>query len=106
MRAGELLGRVAYDLHGRRLGRVVDVVVRGGFPPERFRLTDVIVAGHWWTRVSGRLIGPELHPAGPWLLRAVARLLGRSTHQLPVDQVRLHPPVPGFPFGAPRQDRD
>ncbi|GAA4579935.1 hypothetical protein GCM10023176_58660 [Micromonospora coerulea] len=101
MRAGELLGRTAYDLHGRRLGRVVDVVVRGGFPPDRLRLTDVIVAGHWWTRLSGRLIGPERHPSGPWLLRVAARLLGRSTHQLPADQVRLSPPVPDFPFGPP-----
>ncbi|PWU53354.1 hypothetical protein DLE60_07720 [Micromonospora globispora] len=99
MRAGELLGRAAYDLHGRRLGRVVDVVVRGGFPPDRLRLTDVIVAGHWWTRVAGRLIGSELHPAGPWLLRAFARVLGRSARQFPADQVRLHPPVSGFPFG-------
>ncbi|SCG75302.1 hypothetical protein [Micromonospora inositola] len=101
MRAGELLGRTVYDLHGRRLGRVVDVVVRGGLPPDRLRLTDVIVAGHWWTRVTSRLIGPELHPSGPWLLRVVARVLGRSTHQFPADQVRLSPPVSGFPFGPP-----
>ncbi|WP_431934196.1 PRC-barrel domain containing protein [Micromonospora sp. RP3T] len=105
MRAGELLGRTAYDLHGRRLGRVVDVVVRGGWPPERLRIADVIVAGHWWTRVTSRLIGPELHPAGPWLLRAIARLVGRSTHQVPADAVRLHPPVPGFPFGPPTDRR-
>ncbi|KAB1907256.1 PRC-barrel domain containing protein [Micromonospora tulbaghiae] len=101
MRAGELLGRTAYDLHGRRLGRVVDVVVRGGWPPDRLRITDVIVAGHWWTRVISRLIGPELHPSGPWLLRVVARLVGRSTRQLPADAVQLLPPVPGFPFGPP-----
>lgn len=105
MRAGELLGRTAYDLHGRRLGRVVDVVVRGGWPPERLRITDVIVAAHWWTRVTSRLIGPELHPAGPWLLRTVARLIGRSTHQVPADAVRLRPPVPGFPFGPPADRR-
>ncbi|OKI66865.1 hypothetical protein [Micromonospora sp. CB01531] len=101
MRAGELLGRMAYDLHGRRLGRVVDVVVRGGWPPDQLRITDVIVAGHWWTRVVGRLIAPELHPSGPWLLRAAARVLGRSTHQFPADRVRLVPPVPDFPFGPP-----
>lgn len=101
MRAGELLGRTAYDLHGRRLGRVVDVVVRGGFPPDRLRLTDVIVAGHWWTRLTSRLISPELHPSGPWLLRVVARVIGRSTRQFAADQVRLLPPVPGFPFGPP-----
>ncbi|WP_089155819.1 PRC-barrel domain-containing protein [Micromonospora sp. NBS 11-29] len=105
MRAGELLGRTVYDRHGRRLGRVVDVVVRGGWPPDRLRITDLIVAGHWWARVTSRLIGPELHPAGPWLLRAVARLLGRSTHQVPADTVRLHPPVAGFPFGSPTDRR-
>ncbi|SCL53616.1 hypothetical protein [Micromonospora chersina] len=101
MRAGELLGRTAYDLRGRRLGRVVDVVVRGGWPPERLRITDVIVAGHWWARVASRLIGPERHPSGPWLLRAVTRVLSRSTRQFPADSVQLLPPVPGFPFGSP-----
>ncbi|MGC4893447.1 PRC-barrel domain containing protein [Micromonospora sp. DT31] len=105
MRAGELLGRTAFDLHGRRLGRVVDVVVRGGWPPDRLRVTDVIVARHWWTRVTSRLIGPERHPSGPWLLREVARLAGRRTHQVPVDVVQLHPPVPGFPFGRPADRR-
>ncbi|MEU4371032.1 PRC-barrel domain containing protein [Micromonospora chersina] len=101
MRAGELLGRTAYDLRGRRLGRVVDVVVRGGWPPERLRITDVIVAGHWWARVASRLIAPERHPSGPWLLRAVTRVLSRSTRQFPADSVQLLPPVSGFPFGSP-----
>ncbi|MFI7607414.1 PRC-barrel domain-containing protein [Micromonospora sp. NPDC049366] len=97
MRAGELLGRTAYDLRGRRLGRVVDLVVRGGFPDGRLRLTDLVVDGHWYGRVSDRLIGPERHPSGPWAIRLVARRLARSTRPIPVDQVRLDPPVPGFP---------
>lgn len=101
MRAGELLGRAAYDLHGRRLGRVVDVVVRGGFPDGRLRLTDVIVNRHWWSRVVGRLIGAERHPSGPWAIRVVARAGSRGSRQLPADQVQLLPPVPGFPFGDP-----
>ncbi|MFF3856744.1 PRC-barrel domain containing protein [Micromonospora sp. NPDC002575] len=100
MRAGELLGRTAYDLHGRRLGRVVDVVVRGAVPDGRLRLTDVVVAGRWYARVSGRLIGAERHPSGPWLIRLVARALSGSSRQVPADAVRLVPPVPGFPFGA------
>ncbi|MFI6164113.1 PRC-barrel domain containing protein [Micromonospora sp. PTRAS2] len=100
MRAGELLGRTAYDLHGRRLGRVVDVVVRGERPDGRLRLTDVVVAGRWYARVSGRLIGAERHPSGPWLIRLVARALRGSSRQVPADAVRLVPPVPGFPFGA------
>ncbi|TDB70504.1 PRC-barrel domain containing protein [Micromonospora sp. KC723] len=101
MRAGDLLGRAAYDLHGRRLGRVVDVVVRGSYPDGRLRLTDVIVTGHWWGNVVGRLIGAERHPSGPWAIRLVARALSRSTRQLPADQVQLLPPVPDFPFGQP-----
>ncbi|MCM0678442.1 PRC-barrel domain containing protein, partial [Micromonospora phytophila] len=85
MRAGELLGRTAYDRRGRRLGRVVDVVVRGPVPGGPLRLTDVIVTAHWYGRLAGRLIGPERHPSGPWLIRAAARLLGRSTRQVAVD---------------------
>ncbi|GAA2718552.1 PRC-barrel domain containing protein [Micromonospora olivasterospora] len=100
MRAGELLGRTAYDPQGRRLGRVVDLVVRGG-PDGRLRLTDLVVARHWYSRVSGRLIGAERHPSGPWLIRGVAGLLARSTRQVPADLVRLVPPVPGFPSGPP-----
>lgn len=99
MRAGELIGRMAYDHHGRRLGRVVDVVVRGDFPHGRLRMTDLIVAGHWYSRLVGRLIGPERHPSGPWAIRVVARLLSRGSQQLPVEQVRLDPPLPGFPRG-------
>ncbi|MEU8299555.1 PRC-barrel domain-containing protein [Micromonospora sp. NPDC048909] len=101
MRAGELLGRTAYDRHGRRLGQVVDLVVRGGFPDGRLRLTDVVVGGHWYGRVSGRLIGPERHPSGPWVIRLVARRLARSTWLVPLDQVRLDPPLPDFPTGPP-----
>ena len=100
MRAGELLGRTAYDERGRRLGRVVDLVVRGA-PGGPLRLTDLVVTRHWYGRLSGRLIGPERHPAGPWAIRAVARLLGRSTVQVPVHRLRLDPPVPGLPEDPP-----
>ncbi|MER5458677.1 PRC-barrel domain-containing protein [Micromonospora sp. NPDC002389] len=96
MRAGELLGRTVYDEQGRRLGRVVDLVVRGG-PAGPLRLTDLVVTRHWYGRVSGRLIGPERHPSGPWAIRAVARRLGRSTVQVPLHRVRLDPPLPEPP---------
>ncbi|WFE43717.1 PRC-barrel domain-containing protein [Verrucosispora sp. WMMD1129] len=93
MRAGELLGRTAYDHQGRRLGRVVDLVLRG--PADGpLRLTDLVVTRHWYGRLSGRLIGPQRHPSGPWAIRALARLLGRSTWQVPMDRVRLDPPLP------------
>ncbi|MFI7026735.1 PRC-barrel domain-containing protein [Micromonospora sp. NPDC049900] len=98
MRAGELLGRTVYDERGRRLGRVVDLVVRGG-PAGPLRLTDLVVTRHWYGRVSGRLIGPERHPSGPWAIRAVARLLGRSTVQVSLRRVRLDPPLPEPPPG-------
>ncbi|MGC5054804.1 PRC-barrel domain containing protein [Micromonospora sp. DT48] len=100
MRAGELLGRTAYDLQGRRLGRVVDLVLRG--PADGpLRLTDLVVARHWYGRMSGRLIGPQRHPSGPWAIRALARMLGRRTRQLPLDRVRLDPPLPEPPAADP-----
>ncbi|GGM02649.1 MULTISPECIES: hypothetical protein [Micromonospora] len=101
MRAGELLGRTAYAPDGRRLGRVVDVVVRADGTRGRLRLTDLIVAGHWYGRVAGRLVGAEHHPSGPWLIRMTARLINRSTHQYPVERVRFDPPLPWFPTGPP-----
>ncbi|MEV6813224.1 PRC-barrel domain-containing protein [Micromonospora sp. NPDC051296] len=100
MRAGELLGRTAYDERGRRLGRVVDLVIRGR-PGGPLRLTDLVVTRHWYGRLSGRLIGPERHPSGPWAIRAVARLLGRSTVQVPLHRVRLDPPLPAGPAQPP-----
>ncbi|WP_428966481.1 PRC-barrel domain-containing protein [Micromonospora fluostatini] len=100
MRAGELLGRTVYDLDGRRLGRVVDLVVRGR-ADGRLRLTDLIVARRWYGRVAGRLVGVEHHPSGPWVIRATARWISRSTHQFPVHRVRLVPPLPGLPPTPP-----
>ncbi|GIJ79366.1 hypothetical protein SAMN05443287_101934 [Micromonospora phaseoli] len=96
MRAGELLGRTAYDERGRRLGRVVELVVRG-CPGGPLRLTDLVVTRHWYGRMSGRLIGGERHPSGPWAIRAMARLLSRSTVQVPLHRVRLDPPLPEPP---------
>ncbi|MFF5172857.1 PRC-barrel domain-containing protein [Micromonospora sp. NPDC000089] len=100
MRAGELIGRTAYDLQGRRLGTVVDVVVRGTLPDGRLRLTDVLVDRYRWSRAVGRLFGAE-RPSGPWLIRVLARAVSREIRQLPADRVQLLPPVPGFPFGDP-----
>lgn len=95
MRAAELLGRTAYDAAGRRLGRVVDLVVVPGGPHDRLRLCALVLAPHWY----GRLVGPSRESApGPWLVSAVARLLRHGTHEIPAADVRLHPPVPGFPW--------
>ncbi|WP_434743778.1 PRC-barrel domain-containing protein [Micromonospora sp. SH-82] len=97
MRAGEVLGRIAYDGDGRRLGRVVDLVVRRDPANGRLVLTDLLVARRWYGRVAGRLIGTEHHPSGPWVIRMAARLINRGTHLFPVHRVRLVPPVPGLP---------
>jgi hypothetical protein len=101
VRAGELLGRTAYDPDGRRLGRVIDVIVRGAGPQGRLRLTHVVVGGRWYGRVSGRLVGAHPRPSGPWPLRRLAALLARDSREVPFGQVRLDPPVPGFPAGRP-----
>lgn len=92
VRAGELLGREAYDPQGRRLGRIVDVVVdstREG----PLRVVAVIVARRWY----GRLLGPLQEPtSGPWLVGVIARLLSRKSQRVSPDRIRLDPPVAGF----------
>lgn len=94
MRAGELLGRTAYDVDGRRLGRVVDIVVEPGGAYDRLRITALVVAPHWY----GRLVNEERGALpGPWLVAWVGRLLGHGSRTVPVSRVRLLPPLPGFP---------
>jgi hypothetical protein len=94
MRAAELLGRTAYDAAGRRLGRVVDVVVEPGGPHHRLRLCALVVTPHWYSR----LVGSNADAApGPWLIAAVARALRHATREVAVADVRLEPPVAGFP---------
>lgn len=94
MRAAELLGRTAYDGSGRRLGRVVDIVVEPGGPQRRLRLCALVVAPHAYSR----LVGSGLEPAsGPWLIATVARVLGHGSREVPVTDVRLDPPVAGLP---------
>jgi hypothetical protein len=101
VRAGEVLGRAAYGPDGRRLGRVVDLVLRRDPTTGRLRLTDLIVAGRWYGRMAGRLVGTEHHPFGPWPVRALARVVNRGTHQYQAHRVRLVPPLPGFPTDPP-----
>ncbi|MFD0820618.1 PRC-barrel domain containing protein, partial [Micromonospora zhanjiangensis] len=90
MRAAELLGRTAFDRSGRRLGRVVDIVVCPGGPHGRLRIRGLVVAPHWY----GRLIGPDREAAGPWLVSALARLLRHGGFEVPLAELRLDPPVP------------
>jgi hypothetical protein len=69
VRAGALLGRVAYDREGNRLGRIADLIADGD-PRTGLRVTGVVIARRPW----GRLLGYERKQvAGPWLLQAFAR---------------------------------
>jgi hypothetical protein len=96
-RAGELLGRPAYDHAGRRLGRVIDIVAHAGGPHGRLRLHGLVVAPHWY----GRLVGVDGGTIrGPWLVAVMARLLRHGSRTVPVSAVRFDPPVPGFPTGS------
>lgn len=98
MRAGELIGRTAYDRSGRHLGRVVDLVVEGDLAPGRLRLTGLVVTVRWYGRLLGALVGPGTAPhVGPWPVRAVGRWLDQCGRVVPADQVRLDPPLPDWP---------
>jgi PRC-barrel domain len=68
-----LLGRRVRDGSGRRLGRVVDLIVQKD-EQGMTRVTAVVATGGPW----GRLLGYERAAArGPWLLELVARALVR-----------------------------
>jgi hypothetical protein len=70
-RAGALIGRVAFDRAGRRLGRIADLVAEPG-PDGQMRITAVIVAGRPW----GRLLGYEREQdTGPRLIQLLARTI-------------------------------
>lgn len=93
MRAGEVIGRTAYDRSGQRLGRVVDLVVVAG-ADGRLRLHELVVARRWY----GRLVGSEPYPAaGPWPIPTLARALRLGSRHVAAEEVRLDPPLPGFP---------
>jgi hypothetical protein len=98
VRAAELLGRTAYDRSGRRLGRVVDIVVCPGGPHHRLRIRGLVVAPHWY----GRLVGSDGGAPGPWLVSALAQLLRHGGFEVPLTDLRLDPPVSGFPLPRPR----
>jgi hypothetical protein len=71
VRAGDLLGRAAYDRSGNRLGRIADLIVDGD-QHTGLRVTHVVVTHRPW----GRLLGYERKQAtGPWLLQKFARIV-------------------------------
>lgn len=71
VRAGAIIGRPAIDRTGKRLGRIVDLIVDGDLE-NGLRVTHVVVAQRPW----GRLLGYERRQAtGPWLIQKLARLV-------------------------------
>jgi hypothetical protein len=79
-RAGALIGRVAFDRSGRRLGRIADLIA-GPERDGRLRVTKVIVAGRPW----GRLLGYEREQdTGPKLIQLLARsIIHRHVKTIP-----------------------
>ncbi|WP_103349796.1 hypothetical protein [Amycolatopsis sp. CA-128772] len=87
MRASDLLGATAYDLEGRQLGRIADLITgvgSDGVPVIR----AVLVAPN--RRV--RLLGYERDEMNrPWLIDRIARWVHRDLHEIPWNDVRLRP---------------
>lgn len=93
MRASEVHGRDVYDAAGRRLGRVVDLVTGEAGPHGRLRLTHVVVAPHRYLR----LIGFRRRDSAATLFDHVTGPLRREIREVACQDVRLDPPVDGFP---------
>ena len=85
-RAGALIGRVAFDRGGRRLGRIADLTAEPGRDGQ-LRVTEVIVAGRPW----GRLLGYEREQdTGPKLIQLLARsIMHRHVRTVPWSELDL-----------------
>ncbi|UQS25652.1 PRC-barrel domain-containing protein [Amycolatopsis thermalba] len=84
VRASRLLGRRVYDVRGRPLGKVTDLITRLD-PLGRERTVAVLVT----PRRRGRLLGYErTSQRGPVLLAWLAKVLHRGTREIPWSQVR------------------
>ena len=86
MLLGDLVGEIARDRAGHRLGRIVDVRVEPGGPDDRLRITAVVVATRWYARLLG-FERPEVHD--PWLFALLRRLLRHGTREVPWERVRV-----------------
>jgi hypothetical protein len=90
MRASDLVGHIAYDDTGRRLGRIIDVIA------VRDQSGQYIVDGVKISRRRYRLLSYDRKElTGPALLRRFARLLQGPLIVLPYDQLRLSPDQDG-----------
>jgi sporulation protein YlmC with PRC-barrel domain len=84
MRASELLGRCVYDVSGRELGKVTDLITREDALGRETTVAVLVTPGR-----RGRLLGYErTSQRGPWLLRQVAAILHRGTREVPWAEVR------------------
>jgi sporulation protein YlmC with PRC-barrel domain len=84
--AGGLLGRQVRDGSGRRVGRVVDLIVEKDSQGMTRVKAVVATDGPW-----GRLLGYERAAArGPWLLELLARVVvRRHLRRVPWDEVHF-----------------
>ncbi|SEF37171.1 PRC-barrel domain-containing protein [Amycolatopsis pretoriensis] len=85
MRASDLLGTDAYDVDGRYLGRIADLLTEPG--PDG---TPVVRAALVAPRRRVRLLGYERDELRrPWLIDRIARWLHRDVREIPWTSVRL-----------------
>ncbi|MEV6909300.1 PRC-barrel domain containing protein [Amycolatopsis sp. NPDC051071] len=88
MRASELLGRVAYDQEGHRLGKIADLLTEAGPDGTHQLVAALVTPGH-----RGRLLGYE-RPGinAPWLINRLAAVLHRGAREIPWADIRLDSP--------------
>ena len=88
MRLSDLLDRPVFDVDGRRLGAVQDVLVSEGKPllsghPATLVVDGLVVGGRQGTRLGFERGGAE----GPWPISALFRRLERRARFVPWDIV-------------------
>ena len=84
MRAGDYLGRRAYDADGQLLGWIQDLLVAG--PPDEYPVvTHVLVC-----RRRMRLFGYEREEInGPWIIERLARWIQGPVRELALSDIHL-----------------
>ena len=88
MRLSDLLDRAVFDVDGRRLGEVQDVLVSQSEPllsgrPAALIVEGLVVGGRQGTRLGFERGGAE----GPWPISALFRRLERRARLVPWDVV-------------------
>ena len=88
MRLSDLLDRPVFDIDGRRLGEVQDVLVSEAEPllsgrPAALIVEGLVVGGHQGTRLGFERGGAQ----GPWPISALFRRFERRARFVPWDVV-------------------